>query len=363
MKLPIFFLFSLLSQGGVSLAKEANSLHPNKAEGSHSVRSAASGASSIQGFVHDKSRRLQNETLPQLGCDILGPATGSNLGVAVALSADGSTLVSGAEFAFSGLAQVHQWTDGAWRKLGDDLIGDDGEGEFGATVAISDDGTVVACGAPRFFNDSPGQTHVYEWDGIAWSQRGQTLSGDGEFGSKVALSGDASILAVGSPLYFGVAGLFSGRVQVFEWADGTWTERGTGIEGEEQDDTTSEVALSQDGSIVAISSKNNDGPTGGFANGLVRVFQWNSGSWDQIGSSIVGDEREAAFGAAIDISDDGTIVAKALRVRMLVRIMWDVSESMNSLLVNGSKRAMILMEKRRKTFSVPRFLCPEMDRR
>ena len=50
----------------------------------------------------------------------------------------------------------------------------------------------------------------------------------------------------------------------------------------------SNIALSNDGSIVAIGAIANDG-NGSHASGHVRVYQNNSGTWTQIGSDIDGE--------------------------------------------------------------------------
>ena len=70
----------------------------------------------------------------------------------------------------------------------------------------------------------------------------------------------------------------AGHVRVFEWNGSAWTLLGNDIDGEAAGDLSGRcVALSDDGSIVAIGADGNDGSASGA--GHVRVYQWNGSSW------------------------------------------------------------------------------------
>ena len=69
-----------------------------------------------------------------------------------------------------------------------------------------------------------------------WQQLGQDLDGEAAwdpFGSSVALSGDGSIVAVG-PLHNDGNGGSAGHVRVFEYNNGTneWQQLGQDLDGE-----------------------------------------------------------------------------------------------------------------------------------
>ena len=55
------------------------------------------------------------------------------------------------------------------------------------------------------------------------------------------------------------------------------------------DESGYSVSLSSDGSIVAIGAIRNDG--GGKTSGHVRIYENNSGSWEQVGSDIDGEGK------------------------------------------------------------------------
>ena len=98
----------------------------------------------------------------------------------------------------------------------------------------------------------------------------------------------------------------------------SWQQIGSDINGEAAGDSSGiSVALSADGSIVAIGASGNS-DNGNYA-GHVRVYNLSSvqgitiadSPWAQLGSDINGDPVGGGFGYRLDISSDGTIVAIA----------------------------------------------------
>lgn len=65
---------------------------------------------------------------------------------------------------------------------------------------------------------------------------------------------------------------------------------GVGIDGEAfRDFLGDKVALSADGTILAISALSNDGEGGAYPGaGHVRVYQFDGGTWAQLGADIDG---------------------------------------------------------------------------
>eukprot|EP00980_Cylindrotheca_fusiformis_P021853 scaffold8693_cov103-Cylindrotheca_fusiformis.AAC.1 len=134
-------------------------------------------------------------------------------------------------------------------------------------------------------------------------------SKDDQSGSSVALSKDGTTLAIGAPHNDGNESS-SGHVRVFRW-DGTssFNQLGEDIDGEAGGEYSGfAVALSEDGSVVAIAAPSV------LNNGLVRVFCWDSdednasnSKWIQRGVAIVGDGAD--LGWAVDLSEDGKILA------------------------------------------------------
>ena len=66
----------------------------------------------------------------------------------------------------------------------------------------------------------------------------------------------------------------------------SWTQLGSDINGEAASDNSGySVALSSDGTIVAIGARYN----GGLQSGHVRVYQKLNNVWTPIGSDIIGE--------------------------------------------------------------------------
>ena len=86
------------------------------------------------------------------------------------------------------------------------------------------------------------------------------------------------------------------------------SQLGADIDGEAAADAFgSAVALSSDGSRVAIGAYLNDGI--GDKAGQVRIYDYNGSSWTQVGVDIDGEAAEDRFGFSVALSRDGSRVA------------------------------------------------------
>src|SRR5690554_6779173 len=197
-------------------------------------------------------------------------------------------------------------------QIGQKIEGDTGTDAFGQSVAISADGTIIAVGAHR--NDSNGSNagHVRVYENISgtWTQIGNDIegeaAGDGS-GESVALSADGSVIAIGSPFNTNANGTNAGHVRVFENISGIWTQIGNAIEGDGTwDESGTSVALSADGTIVAIGAPRHNG--NGNESGQVRVFENVQGTWTQVGSDIYGLQIGHGLGISCSLSSDGSIL-------------------------------------------------------
>ena len=171
----------------------------------------------------------------QIGVDIDGEASGDNSGQSVSLSSDGTVVAIGAPYndangSISGHVRVFAWDDltSSWEQLGDDIDGEAGAEEwwdsgdnFGNSVSLSSNGTIVACGA--LLNDGngdrSGHVRVFAWDEgtSSWEQLGDDIDGEASsdnFGYSVSLSSDGTTVAIGAPHNDGNGGT-SGHVRVF----------------------------------------------------------------------------------------------------------------------------------------------------
>ena len=257
----------------------------------------------------------------QVGADIDGDAE-DLLGFSVSLSSDGTTVAIGGpnnreDINYAGHVRVYELIGATWTQVSADINGEAGGDGSGYSVSLSGDGSRVAIGAP--YNDdggdSAGQVRLYDWSGIAWIQVGVDIGGDAagnEFGSSVALSGDGSRVAVGAP---GNDDAFAnaGQVKLYDWnqANSTWIQVGSDINGEAAEEYSGfSVSLSSDGTTVAISAPYNDGAGGIKADvGLVRVYQLIGVTWTKLGADIQGESAYDYSGKSVSLSSDGSTVA------------------------------------------------------
>ncbi|MEL6190991.1 MAG: T9SS type A sorting domain-containing protein [Bacteroidota bacterium] len=255
----------------------------------------------------------------QKGADIDGDVADDYFGWNVCLSEDGSRMIIGAPYndgggADAGHAKVYEYNGTNWVQVGADIQGEAVGDRAGWAVSISDDGTRIAVGATA--NDdngnSSGHVRIFDEVGGNWVQVGTDLDGeaaDDQFGLGVALSGDGNRIAVGGHFNNGNGGR-SGHVRVFEENAGNWTQIGVDIDGENGGDQSGRaVAISEDGSRIAIGAYLNDG--NGNSSGQIRVYDDLSGTWTQVGLDIDGEGALCYFGHedAVAMSADGSRVA------------------------------------------------------
>lgn len=262
----------------------------------------------------------------KIGSDILGDAAGDNLGHSVSLSGDGNTIAVGAysfdgtNGANSGLVRVYENIGGTWTQIGSDIEGEAASDSFGISVSINSDGSIVAIGGNgndgSVLNSNVGHVRVYENVGGTWTQVGSDIDGEAasDFsGSSVSLNSNGNIVAIGATGNDGPLGtdLSMGHVRVYENVGGTWTQVGSDIDGEAAGDLCGySVSINSDGSIVAIGSRDNDGPLGtDNAIGHVRVYENVGGTWTQIGSDLDGEAADDNFGNSVSINSSGSVVA------------------------------------------------------
>ena len=194
-------------------------------------------------------------------------------------------------------------------QIGQKIEGDTGTDAFGQSVAISGNGNIIAVGADQY-NSYMGHVRVYEEVSGTWTQIGNDIEGDssGDWsGRSIALSVDGSIIAIGAPFNDDGA-TDSGHVRMFENIAGIWTQIGNAIEGDATwDESGTSVALSAGGTIVAIGAPRHNG--NGNESGQVRVFENVQGTWTQIGNDIYGLQPGHGLGISCSLSSDGSILA------------------------------------------------------
>ena len=217
-----------------------------------------------------------------------------------------------------------------WTTLGTDLqIIDENnlslQSTFGSSIALSSNGLTIAIGAPGSDNLSieKGMVQVYQYNtsNDQWTTKGSPLVGNAigdEFGFSIAINGDGTIVAVGSVGCDSSSQENVGCAQIYQWNDtmNDWTVMGSKLAGNpvENGYFGRSIALSLDGHVVAVGAASRIlSPAGslGKLQGYVKVFQWNgseNGEWMQMGDDIVDQDPNGELGYSIDISDDGRSV-------------------------------------------------------
>lgn len=261
----------------------------------------------------------------QLGDDIDGASPGGGFGWSTALNADGTVMASGTSQnndngTNAGQTRVFDWDGDNWTQRGEAINGTIDEWT-GHSVSLSDDGNTLAIGAVYAENENnirSGLVRIYDWDGTAWSQRGNTIFGIGHpqnfldaFGNSVSLSANGNIIAIGAP---GRAGennnvFQSGQVSVYQWNGTNWELVGDHVFGQGiNEDLGFSVSLTADGTTFIAGGQGHENPNSSTnLRGRIRVYDWDGTSWNQRGEDVDGINIGDEFGKSVAISDDGNV--------------------------------------------------------
>ena len=228
----------------------------------------------------------------------------------------------------------------------------DDDDRFGTSISLSDDGNVLAVGAPTEDGSSQGingqvddrrtnsgAAYVFRRNGGLWVQEAyikafnNTTNGD-QFGWSLSLSGDGNILAVSAngedrsvsgAIVSGVAFENTGAVYLFSRSTSNWVSDHYIKETNQSrgDQFGHKVVLSKDGRTLAVGVPLEDGSSTGVnaahndnapESGAVFIFQFRSVSgqnrWElhsYIKASNAG--RDDRFGDSIALSDNGETLA------------------------------------------------------
>jgi hypothetical protein len=309
---------------GTADFESGNTLFVNSSTRSVGIRSATpshtldvDGDINLSGNLYNNSLlslEYPDLVLNKVGADV-NVTSSVDFGFSTSISSDGTIVAIGCiqnTGTDPGFVRIYTYTNGTWTQLGSDITGENGDDvagsgsgdQFGYSVSLSSDGTHVAIGAP-YNNEGgadAGRVRIYKYQVGAWAKYGDDIIGSGvnqKAGFSVSLSSNGQIVAVGIP------GTTNGNVSMYEYSSGTWTLLGTTIAGEAAGDLFGgSVSISLDGTYVAIGATNN-----GSGAGHVRVYNYSGGSWSQVGSDIDGEAAADSSGKSVSLSSDGTVVA------------------------------------------------------
>ena len=253
----------------------------------------------------------------QMGQLLIGTSNGDQFGKSVTMSSDGNIVAIGAPNSgtggnYSGRVSVYQFDGTNWNQFGITIEAESPQDHSGYSIDLSDDGSILVIGAPD--NDgngtNSGSVRIYEYAEGNWLQIGQDIDGESindYFGSSVTLSANGQIVAIGADRNNG-PGSDSGHVRVYQYVSETWVQIGQTIDGEAPSDYSGgSVSLSSDGNRLAIGAQYNDGFA--FNAGHTRVFEFSGTSWLQIGADIDGEAANDNSGNAVSLSGNGNVIA------------------------------------------------------
>ena len=179
-------------------------------------------------------------------------------------------------FAFDGkeLTQLGGWIE-------TDTIGD----AFGDVVAINQDGSRIAVGASLYDMDgypNPDERDYYDDQGMNPESTCSKENDDDE---------NANF----------------GLVRAYEFADGDWSQMGADMVGEVCDKFGTTIDMDADGARIVVGAPEGDVFPARIA-GRVRILDYNEGSWTNVGQVIEGENRLQKLGQSVSISADGARV-------------------------------------------------------
>ncbi|MGH8397211.1 MAG: hypothetical protein ACRETA_03050 [Gammaproteobacteria bacterium] len=290
--------------------------------GADGVANAAGAA-----YVYTQTGGIWNTT-PMASFTDPAAATNDVFGISVALSADGAIAVIGADGTdvgfdtIAGAAYVYTRTGVTWNTIptasftdpaATPIIGDD----FGDSVALSADGTIAVIGAdgtqvsPLFH----GAAYVYVQSGGAWNRTpaasftAPTQNSPDEiadFGISVALSADGNTALIGADLTDVGFDTLAGAAYVYTRTGGTWNTSPAATftdpsKTDNGDRFGTSVALTQDGNTALI---------GTLYGQVAYVFTRTGGTWNTTPTATLFDPGSGVnefFSSSVALSEDGSI--------------------------------------------------------
>jgi hypothetical protein len=262
--------------------------------------------------------KFSNGSWILMDAKIEGPET-LNVLSSIDLNANGNIIIIGYRaYGDGGYAIVYEYSDGSWSQKGDAKTGSNTD-DLGDSVKINDEGNIIAISERSHdFNGkaSRGRTRFFKYNssGDSWDVFGDSIYGEdaNDEAVCVAMNSTGYIVAIGAKNNDD-AGTDRGQVEVYEYNENTnrWNQLGSDLYGEANNDSMPKSAsFNADGTILALSSNVN--AAGGTGRGHVRIYQYSSSSWSQLGTDIDGTSDNDVFGTSCQLSSDGyTIIIGA----------------------------------------------------
>lgn len=276
--------------------------------------------------------------------------SGAGATLSAGISGDGKTAVVGAPGDPSmGSVYIFSFAGGRWDLQ--QTLKSDGSGSsvmFGLSVSVSDDGSVIAVGAPYSDDRGSDTGAVYIFrlgSDSTWAQEAKILPpnwrSSARFGWSVSLSATGDAVSVSAPGYATANAIvrrisngwnsfytFSkaspvcalsadsktmavkdgGYVRVLHYNSVyQWVDQGTLSPEISEASFGDSIAISEDGNTIAVGAPNKDGTT--YAVGTVYIFKRSGSVWG-LSSTLTPQVTKAylKFGAGVSLSADGKVL-------------------------------------------------------
>lgn len=232
-------------------------------------------------------------------------------GQAVTMSGNGNRIALGGSQALSflGLVKVYEYTSD-WTQVYSNIQGTNANEGLGGSLAFSDNGLILAVGGSQYGPEY--SVKVYDDSGTAWNLRSELwastygINTHEGFGVAMDTTGDGSRLVIGAQTANGG----TGKVITLDWNGTAWTEGATALLGGADDRLGGVLAMSKDGTVLAI--QKSIVPT--MTDRSVNVYTYDVGTtqWSQMGTPITSAAHSNSIeiaGHGLDISGDGKYLA------------------------------------------------------
>ncbi|HXB66551.1 MAG TPA: fibronectin type III domain-containing protein [Solirubrobacteraceae bacterium] len=215
-------------------------------------------------------------------------------------------------------------------------------GDFGFSVALSEDGNTAVVGGPEYeqskdtgecnqHEKSNGAAWVFVRSGDAWVQQGPRLSGTklSDFGDSVAISPDGNTVAVGGPCAPG-----GGDVWIFNRSGETWSRgiKELSPRAPSEGNFGESIALSSHGEVMFVGEPYFESPRG-----AVWIYRKSGSEWVPQEHPLVDPEPGPAyFGISVALSETGaTAIIGATAVDGFAGAAWVFQRSESEWVQQG----------------------------
>ncbi|WP_298882630.1 T9SS type A sorting domain-containing protein [uncultured Polaribacter sp.] len=204
--------------------------------------------------------------------------------------------------------QVYQFENGTWTKIGEDFLWDDVLDIV--DMSLSGDGTSIAIASKT-------GTKIYELNANSWLQIGQEIAVRDElFDEKIDLSADGKTLIIGDSYYSDPNSIdqlsYEGQVKVYQYNSNTWGQLGNTIKGTEYLGYFGrKVSIAENGKTIAIGTAQTNNAD------YVAVLELTADNWMSKGANITQDGSSKIISMQLSGNGNAIVIGEAFNTRVL----------------------------------------------